>query len=87
MDTTLTIRTSKKIKASASKILEKKGLSISAVLNMYLRKIAEDKEFEVYDSAFDELTKADIKAIKKAKEEFARGEYFTLADIKKEMKL
>jgi antitoxin component of RelBE/YafQ-DinJ toxin-antitoxin module len=87
MNTTLTIRTNKKIKDTASKILQKKGMTLSGVLNMYLRKIVEDKDFSAYDSAFDELTKEDVKAIKKAKAEFARGEFYTLGQIKKEFNL
>jgi addiction module RelB/DinJ family antitoxin len=87
MNTTLTIRTNKTIKDKAAKILQKKGMNLSTVINMYLQKIVADKDFSVYDSAFDELTKEDIKAIKKAKKEFAEGKYFTLADIKKEFDL
>jgi addiction module RelB/DinJ family antitoxin len=80
MNTTLTIRTNKKTKEAASKILQKKGFNLSSVLNMYLRRIVEDKDFEVFDSAFDVLTKEDVKAIRQAKKEFAKGSYLTLEE-------
>lgn len=80
MNTTLTIRTNKKVKEAAAKIIQKKGMNLSSAINLYLQRIVADKDFSVYDSAFDELTKEDVRAIKKAKKEFAEGKFYTIDD-------
>lgn len=81
MNSTLTIRTNKTIKEKASKILSEKGLNLSIVLNMYLRKIVGEIENDI---SFEEMSVADFIAYKKAKEEKSKGEFYTLSQIKKD---
>ncbi len=77
MNSTLTIRTDKKIKQKASKILAERGLNLSIVLNMHLRRIVGEAEnpFKTED-----MTLEDFIAYKKAMEDFKSGHYITMED-------
>ena len=71
MDTVINIKTKKEIKARAQKVASKLGLSLSAIINAYLRQLARNKEirFSIVSRMSSELEQM----IGKAEYDIARG--------------
>ena len=74
MTTIINFKTDKKIKSQAQKIAEAMGLTLSDVLNIYLRKFVNKKELYVSLNQ-DESNPSDdlLNAVKDAREEYKSG--------------
>lgn len=84
MSTVINIKTDPKIKTAAQKIAKELGLSLSGILNAYLREFVRTKKVEV--SLEPEPTPKFIKMMKEAKEEYERGEYVSFDNLKDALK-
>ncbi len=63
MSVVINFKTDPKIKKEAQKIAKEMGISLSAILNMYLRKIVREKKLDIRVekfSNFNEQTQKDI---------------------------
>jgi antitoxin component of RelBE/YafQ-DinJ toxin-antitoxin module len=69
-----------KLKLAAKKRAAKEGLTLTDILNHTLELYAEN----LFDPE-DFLTKEDIVAIKEARAQVARGEVYTLAEVKEHL--
>lgn len=78
MTTIINIKTDPKIKTAAQKIAKELGLSLSGVLNAYLREFVRTKKIEVSLEPTPKL----IKTLKEADEEYERGEYVSYDNLK-----
>ena len=67
----INIKTDPKIKAKAQKVAQQMGLSLSSVLNGYLRKFIKEKKVDFYA---DEIPNAYLKKmLKKSQEDIKEG--------------
>ena len=48
MDTVISVRTDKKIKNEAAKVARSAGISLSALINSYLRQLVATRRIEIY---------------------------------------
>lgn len=89
MNTVISVKVDKDVKASAQEVAQSAGLTLSALVNAYLRQVAATRRIELYapEPMTPHLEKlvaeveAELKAGKVSKE-FATAEDF-LADLKK----
>jgi len=78
--TVINIRTDAKLKSSAQKIAEDLGLSLSALINGFLKHIIKTKKitFSVKEEPSDYL----IKSIKEAEKDWKKGDYYSFKNPK-----
>jgi len=89
MSTVISVRTDKKIKNEASKVAQSAGISLSALINSYLRQIVATRRIEIY--APEPMTSKLEGLIAKVEAELADGKVSKkfsnpedfLADLKK----
>lgn len=89
MNTVISVRTDKKIKEEATEVAKSVGISLSALINSYLRQIVATRRIELY--APEPMTPKLENLIKEVEAELAEGKVskeFTntkdfLADLKK----
>jgi len=81
MSTIVNFKTDEKIKKEAQKIAKRMGVSLSAVLNMFLTQFVRDKELniklsdlDIREEKFENFNKKTQKHILEAREEYERGE-------------
>lgn len=76
MRTVINIKTDRKIKTEAQKIAAKMGLSLSSVINAYLRQFVTTKTLHL--TLDDEVPSPKlIRAIKEAEEDYKKGNVYT----------
>jgi len=80
----INIRTDAKLKSSAQKIAEDFGLSLSALINGFLKHLIKTKKitFSVSEEPSDYL----IKSIKEAEEDWKKGNYYSFKNPKDALK-
>ncbi|OGK24958.1 hypothetical protein A3A46_00895 [Candidatus Roizmanbacteria bacterium RIFCSPLOWO2_01_FULL_37_13] len=82
--TVINIRTDAKLKSSAQKVAENLGLSLSALINGFLKHLIKTKKitFSVKEEPSDYL----IKSIKEAEEDWKKGNYYSFKNPKDALK-
>ena len=70
----INIKTNAKVKAQAQKIAAEFGLSLSGILNAYLRDLIRNKEINFKLPKEEEPTQYMLDSLREAQEEFERGD-------------
>ncbi len=73
MSVVINFKTDPKIKKEAQKIAKEMGISLSAILNMYLRKVVKEKKIETQIDSWDNLTDESKEAIYEAQADREAG--------------
>lgn len=71
MDTTITIKTNRKLRIEAKKLAEKLGLTLTAIINASLRQFVQERKFTV--SEYEMPTKEKIALWEKISKEMDEG--------------
>ena len=73
----INIKTNAKVKAEAQKIAAEFGLSLSGILNAYLRDLIRNKEINFKLPKEEEPTQYMLDSLREAQEEFEKGDCYS----------
>ncbi len=82
MNAVINFKTDKKIKTKAQKIAKKMGLSLTDILNVYLRNFIKTEKISI-DLKEEEPTEELLGAIKEAEEDYKKGDVYTFSSVDK----
>ncbi len=73
MDAVINFKTDKKVKKEAQQVAKQMGVSLSAVLNMYLNQFARSKELDIRLEKFSNFNEETQRDILEAEDDYKNG--------------